>query len=427
MAQFSYTAKSRTGETKTGVVDAADRRAALAAVSRLGLLPVRVEAGAAGAAPGAKALPPGKGGKAPAKKRGGGMKLSRPNWMSAQERALFTNELADLLEGGMTLGNALNALARRGDDGSGRSQVIVALRDAIVGGESFSAALSRFPKVFSPVYVAMIRAGEASGAMDDVLRRLIDQDERIQNMKSKIRSAMVYPAVVLCMGVAVAVFAMTFILPKFESIFAQMGADGLPPMTRALLGANAWFKKYWLLLVALGVGGFFAFKRWTATERGRRAWDGFKLRAPLVKGMVACGVYASFASTLESLLRNGVPILRALAITGETVGNAVVGDELAKARDRVTDGTTISGPLEQGGVFPPMVIDMIAIGERTGDMPRALGHVAKRYERELQKNITIFTTALEPIMIAAVALVVAFIAVAIMQAVMSVTNGMNVR
>lgn len=422
MAQFSYTAKSRTGETKTGTVDAADRRAALAAVSRLGLLPVRVDQG--GAAAGAKALPAGK--TAP-KKRGGGLKLSRPNWMSAQERTLFTSELADLLEGGMTLGNALNALARRGDDGSGRSQVIVALRDSIVGGESFSAALSRFPKVFSPVYVAMIRAGEASGAMDDVLRRLIEQDERIQNMRSKIRSALVYPAVVLCLGVAVAVFAMTFILPKFESIFAQMGADGLPPMTRALLGANAWFKKYWLLLVVLGTGGFFAFRRWTATERGRRAWDGFKLKAPLVKGMVACGVYASFASTLESLLRNGVPILRALTITGETVGNAVVGDELEKARDRVTDGTTISGPLEQGGVFPPMVIDMIAIGERTGDMPRALGHVAKRYERELEKNITVFTTALEPIMIAGVALVVAFIAVAIMQAVMGVTNGMNIR
>ncbi|MBQ9726081.1 MAG: type II secretion system F family protein [Kiritimatiellae bacterium] len=425
MPQFSYTAKSRDGQTRTGVVDAADRRAALAAVSRLGLLPVRVDQGGGGAAGAGKALPAGKGG---AKKRGGGgLKLSRPNWMSPQERALFTNELADLLEGGMTLGNALNALARRADDGSGRSQVIAALRDAIVGGESFSAALSRFPKVFSPVYVSMIRAGEASGAMDDVLRRLIDQDERVQNMRSKIRSAMVYPAVVLCMGVAVAVFAMTFILPKFESIFAQMGADGLPPMTRALLGANAWFKKYWLLLVALVAGGIFAFRKWTATERGRRAWDGFKLRAPLVKGMVACGVYASFASTLESLLRNGVPILRALTITGETVGNAVVGDELAKARDRVTDGTTISGPLEQGGVFPPMVIDMIAIGERTGDMPRALGHVAKRYERELEKNIEIFTTALEPIMIAGVALVVAFIAVAIMQAVMSVTNGMNVQ
>ncbi len=432
MAQFSYTAKSRTGETKTGTVDAADRRAALAAVSRLGLLPVRVQQGAGGAAApgGAKAaLPAGKGkGKAPAKKRGGRLRLARPNWMSAQDRTLFTSELADLLEGGMTLGNALNALARRGeDDGDGRSQVIAALRDAIVGGESFSSALSRFPKVFSPVYVNMIRAGEASGAMDDVLRRIIEQDERILNMRSKIRSAMVYPAVVLCMGIAVAIFAMTFILPKFESIFAQMGADGLPPMTRALLGINDWFKQYWLLLVLFAVGGYFAFRRWTATERGRRAWDGFKLRAPLVKGMVACGVYAAFASTLASLLRNGVPILRALTITSETVGNTVVGDELAKARDRVTDGTTISGPLEQGGVFPPMVIDMISIGERTGDMPRALGHIAKRYERELEKNIDVFTTALEPIMIAVVAGVVAFIAIAIMQAVMSVSSGMSIK
>ena len=174
-------------------------------------------------------------------------------------------------------------------------------------------------------------------------------------------------------------------------------------------------------------GGFFAFRQWTATERGRRAWDGVKLRAPLLKGIVASSVYANFASTLESLLRNGVPILRALDLTSQTVGNAVVGDELRKARDRVTDGTTISGPLEQGGVFPPLIIDMIAIGERTGDMPSALEHVAKRYEGRLEKNILVFTTALEPIMIFAVALIIAFIAVAIMQAVTSVTSGMNLR
>ena len=144
-----------------------------------------------------------------------------------------------------------------------------------------------------------------------------------------------------------------------------------------------------------------------------------------MKGIVASAVYANFASTLESLLRNGVPILRALDLTSETVGNEVVGAELRKARERVTDGTTISGPLEQGGVFPPMVIDLLAVGERTGDMPSALEHVAKRYESQLEKNILVFTTALEPIMIFAVAAVVGFIAMAIMQAVLSVTSGIR--
>lgn len=377
-------------------------------------MPLKVEAG------GAKA----KGGGA---KSGGGFHLSRPDSMSASERLLFTGELADLLEGGMTLGDALNALARRGDESDGPGQVIGKLRDAILEGTAFSDALGAFPKVFSPVYVNMVRAGEASGALKDVLRRLMAHDERERAMKSKISSAMVYPAIVLCMGVAVAIFAMTYILPKFQTIFDSIGPDSLPPLTKIMLGTSDWIKKWWIAIIVAAIAGFAGFKRWTATERGRRAWDGFKLKAPLVKGIVASSVFANFASTLESLLRNGVPILRALELTSQTVGNTVIGDELRKAKERVTDGTTISGPLAQGGAFPPMVIDMIAIGERTGDMPTALEHVSTRFERQLEKNILVFTTALEPLMICAVALIIGFIAVAIMQAVLGVTSGMDLR
>ena len=421
MAQFSYQAKSRDGKTVSGTVDAVDRRGALAAVSRLGLLPIRVEAGSGGASA--------KGGGASGAKGGGGLSLSfsKPVGMDPRERLLFTGELADLLDGGMTLGDALNALARRGGGAGGPAAVVAALRDDIVGGKSFSDALAGYPKVFTPVYVNMVRAGEASGAMVDVLRRIIRHDERERETRSKISSAMVYPCIVLCMGLAVGVFAITYILPKFKAVFDQIGPNGLPPLTRILLGTSDWLKRWWLVIVAAIVLGGLLFRHWKSTERGRRAWDGFKLRAPLARGIVTCAVYSNFASTLESLLRNGVPILRALDLTSQTVGNAVVGDELRKARDRVTDGTTISGPLEQGGVFPPLIIDMIAIGERTGDMPSALEHVAKRYESRLEKNILVFTTALEPIMIFAVALIIAFIAVAIMQAVTSVTSGMNLR
>lgn len=379
-------------------------------------MPLKVEAGTAG-----------KTGARTGRAKGGGLHLSRPDSMSESERLLFTSELADLLEGGMTLGDALNALARRSGEADGPGQVVGKLRDAILEGTAFSDALAAFPKIFSPVYINMIRAGEASGALKDVLRRLIAHDERQRAMKSKISSAMVYPMIVLCMGIAVAIFAMTYILPKFQSIFDSIGPDSLPPLTKIMLGTNDWIKKWWLALV-IGIGGaLFGFKRWTATPRGRKAWDGFKLKAPLIKGIVASSVYANFASTLESLLRNGVPILRALDLTSQTVGNTVVGDELRNAKERVTDGTTISGPLSQSGVFPPMVIDMIAIGERTGDMPTALEHVSTRFERQLEKNILVFTTALEPIMICAVALIIGFIAVAIMQAVLSVTSGMDLR
>ncbi|MGI5868955.1 MAG: type II secretion system F family protein [Kiritimatiellia bacterium] len=420
MPQFDYTAKSRDGKNSAGVVDAPDRRGAIAAVERLGLIPLDVVQRSESAKARAKAAKGARGG--PSR-----FKLARPNHMNSNEVMLFTGELADLLEGGMTLGNALNCLASRGDGQSGPSQVITALRDAIIEGASFSTALEKFPKAFSPIYVNMIRAGEASGALTSVLQRLLAHFERTHAMRSKVVSAMVYPVIVLVMGFGVGVFAITYILPKFQTIFDQMGPDSLPTMTKMLVGFSDWSKKY-AVFIAIGlVAGIFVFLQWIKTPRGRRKWDGFKLKMPLVKGIVASAIYANFARTLESLLENGVPVLQALKITSQTVGNAVVADELLNARERVTDGTTISGPLAAGGVFPQTVIDLLSIGEQTGDMPSALGHIAKRYENALERNVAIFTSALEPIMIFGVALVIAFVAIAVMQAVLGVTSGMNIK
>jgi type IV pilus assembly protein PilC len=178
-------------------------------------------------------------------------------------------------------------------------------------------------------------------------------------------------------------------------------------------------------LAVLGVLGV-VIHRAVKTDKGQLWWHGILLRMPLVKGIVACGVYANFARTFSVLLRNGVPVLQALEIVERTVGNAVIGRELHNARDRVTDGTSISGPLAAGKVLPAMFTDMLAIGEQTGDMPSALTHIARRYENELDRNVKIFTTALEPILIVGVALAVGFVAVSILMAVFSLTNGMGV-
>ncbi len=419
MPQFEYTAKSREGIKSTGQVEATDRRTAIAAVERLGLTPLNLTQ----KSDSAKARR-----KAAANKVGKStFKLTRQNHMSSHEVLLFTGELCDLLDGGMTLGNALNCLASRGDGESGSSQVITALRDSIIEGATFSTALEKFPKIFTSIFINMIRAGEASGAMTDVLKRLITHYERANEIRSKVTSAMVYPVIVLIMGFAVAVFAMTYILPKFKTIFDEMGPDGLPTMTKMLIATSDWFRDYSIFALLVLIGAFYAFFKWIKTPSGRRRWDGFKLKMPLIKGIVASAIYANFARTLQSLLENGVPVLQALRITSQTVGNAVIGDELSKARERVTDGTTISGPLAAGGVFPRMIIDLIAIGEQTGNMPAALGHIAKRYESELNKNVTIFTTALEPIMIFVVALIIAFVAISVMQAVLGVTSGVNIK
>ena len=169
------------------------------------------------------------------------------------------------------------------------------------------------------------------------------------------------------------------------------------------------------------------FQRHIQTPEGRFWWDGFKLRVPLIKGIIATGVYANFARTLQTLLANGVPVLQAMRITEQTVGNKVIGEELRRARERVTDGTTISGPLAAGKVFPSMMTDMMSIGEQTGDMAGALDHIGRRYENELDRNIKIFTTALEPILIVLVAIVVGFIAISILMAVMKVNTGLGMK
>ncbi len=411
MPTFDYTARKKDGTRVQGQIEAQDRRAALSALSRQGCVPVSVTQVAV----------------REKKVRSGSLfKLSRPNYMSQHEVSLFTGELCDLLEAGMTLGNALGTLASR-DDSEGRGAILKGLHSAIVGGATFSDALATYPKIFTTVYVSMIRAGEASGSIPTVLHRLIDHFERIEAIRQRVTSAMVYPVIVLIMGFGVGVFAITYILPKFKSIFDQMGPNGLPKMTKILLGISDWLTDYGLLAMLVLVAAGVAFSRYSKTPKGRRNVDRLKLKTPLVKGMVASGIYANFARTLQSLLENGVPVLQALKITAETSNNSVIGDELMKARDRVTDGTTISGPLAAGGVFPPMLIDLISIGEKTGDLPASLGHVAKRYESELDRNVTIFTTALEPILIFIVALIIGFVAISVMMAVLSITSGLHVQ
>jgi len=413
MAVFVYSARSKSGEKADGTVEANDRRAAMAQVERMGYIPVSVtERGAAAAAAG---------------KEGGRPRLQ---WrlrerMGGRELLTFTTELSDLLASGMTLGNALNSLASR-KSGRPSDRIITRLRDEILQGTSLSDALAQQPATFSRLYVSMIHAGEASGALDEVLRRLVAHYERIQDLKEKVVMALVYPMIVMVMGIATLAFSMISVIPKFKAIFDQMGAT-LPLPTRMLIGMSDWLAKYGLFLaIGIVIAFVLANRAVKTSERARLAWHGFLLKTPLIRGVVASAIYANFARTLGTLLSNGVPVLQALGIVEKTVGNDVIGKELNNARERVTDGTTISGPLAAGKVLPRMMIDMLAIGEQTGDMVGALGHIGRRYENELNRNVKIFTTALEPIMIVIVAILVGFVAISILMAVFNLTNGLNV-
>ena len=411
MAKFSYIARTRGGDRVEGAVEANDRGAALQLVERLGHVPITVSE-ADGSTASSKAA------------SSDSSAVRSSDKMRTRDVLVFTTELSDLLASGMKLAHALNTLASR-ETGTAGDRIFASLRDEIVQGKDLSEALTLHPRTFTNLYVNMIKAGEASGAMSEVLKRLVTHYERLQEVKEKVVMALVYPGIVITLGAATLVFSMVYVVPKFKLIFAQMN-ETLPLPTRILISSSDWLARYGVFaLIGIGIVATLL-HRLGKTPRGSLAWHGLLLRMPLIRGIVASGIFANLARTLGTLLSNGVPVLKALSIVSQTVGNAVIGRELKNVRERVTDGTSISGPLAAGGVFPRIMTDMMAVGEQTGDMTGALEHVARRYENELDRNVKIFTTALEPILIVVVAVLVGFVAVSILMAVFNLTNGLDV-
>ena len=418
MPSFAYKAKDKSGQRVEGVVEANDRLTALKQVEKLGYVPISIAAGEATSVPTAAGTP------SPAGRFKIDLSILRRKGMGSREVLLFSTEISDLLASGMTLGTALTTLANR-KTGNAADEVIRDLRDRIVQGSSLSDAMAQHPNAFTPLYISMVKVGEASGALSEVMTRLVEHYERIQDMKEKVIMALVYPAIVLVLGFSTLIFSMVFVIPKFTAIFAELGST-LPLPTRMLISLSHAMLAYgWLVIGLLAAGGVFLSKA-VKTPTGRRRWHAFQLKIPFVRGIVANSTYANFARTLSTLLGNGVNVLQALQIVEQTVGNSIIAGEIHKARDRVTDGTTISGPLAAGKVFPPLMTDMLAIGEQTGDMTGALKHIARRYENDLNRSVKIFTTALEPILIVLVAVLVGFVAVSIVMAVFNMANGLGV-
>ncbi|MDA1045045.1 MAG: type II secretion system F family protein [Verrucomicrobia bacterium] len=414
MADFVYTARTKSGQKVDGTVEATDRRGAMSQIEAKGLIPVSVMEGSSAAKKAA-------GG--PKKRRG--LTLHRgPERMGSREVLMFTQELSDLLASGMTLGNALNTLSNR-RTGKPGDTIVAGLRDEIIRGTNMSDAFAKYPGTFSHLYVSMIQAGEASGAMDEVLKRVVEHYERVQDTKEKVGMALTYPLIVTVLGIATMIFCMVKVVPQFQTIFDDLD-EALPAATRMLIDGSSWCVKYgWLALIIMTIAGILI-QRALKTHKGKRWLHSVLLKTPLIKGIVAAGTYSNLARTLGTLLGNGVPVLQALGIVERTAGNLIIGEEIARARERVTDGASISGPLAAGKVLPEMFTDMLAIGEQTGDMSSALKHIARRYENELDRNIKIFTTALEPLLIVGVAVGVGFVAVSILMAVFSLTNGLDV-
>jgi type II secretory pathway component PulF len=417
MAQFTYKARRRSGELVQDVLEAADRNDAVARLQRSGLVPISVDAGR-GAARSERGN--GRGAAAPAARvsspRGLFGRRRRPK---LQELATFTQQLTNLLKAGMPLTGALNSMSSLGSKGI-PPEASKLLRQDVMEGKSLSDAMARQPHVFSELHVNMVRAGEQSGALVEVLQRLASHYERFAEVRHKFISALIYPAVVSSVGIVIVFFFMTVMLPKFTAIFTEMKTE-LPASTKLLIGISQFFALYWWTLPLAALAGGIVYNRYRATEAGARTLDRLKLRLPVLGNIFQLNLFAQFARTLGTLLQNGVPVLTALKITEQVVPNRVVREAIARTREEVTDGKTIAQPLARSRLFPQLMIDLIRIGEETGDVPGALNNVAQTYENELAVALRVMTNLIEPVMIIAMALGVGFLLFSVLSAMFQIT------
>jgi type IV pilus assembly protein PilC len=321
---------------------------------------------------------------------------------------IFSRQFATMIEAGLSVVAALVILEQQTDD-KFLAEVIHDIRGDVEGGLLLSQAMERHPKVFSRLFISMVEAGEAAGILDQVLDRVAFQIERETKIKSRVKGAMMYPVMVLTFATLVLAGMLMFLVPVFTGIFKDLGGE-LPALTRYVVFGSDLLKHYWFIIFPGAIGGFIVFKRWKKTEAGRQKWDAFTLRIPMKIGDVVLKVtMARFARTLSTLIAAGVDIIKALEITGQVSGNWVVEDALRIVREKVHEGVPIAQPLVDNPVFPPMVAQMVRVGEETGELDGMLGKIADFYEEEVDASIQSLTSIIEPIMMIGVGLMVGVI------------------
>ena len=427
MPSFKYSAVGPDGRTVRGNLDASDQTALIDELRKRSLTPLRVEAkGAAKGKPakGAKAPKAGKAGKARGVSQaaidGAGPKPgllqmdlggNKPGVRKQEEIVIFTRQLATMIGAGIPMLESLEILREQAASRQFRLLLGEVLED-VRAGNDLSTAFGRWEKVFSDVYVSMIRAGEASGQLDDILDRLADYMEASQRLKRDIKSAMTYPVVSLVLILGITVFLMLSIVPKFKEVFASMGVD-LPPLTVGVLMVSDFCQDYWLMIFVGMVLGGFAISIYKKTDRGSYQWDWIMLHIPVFGDLFQKVGLSRFAKTFSTMLKSGVPILGALEIVADTSGNRIVSDAVLAARENVRQGEGLAGPLAESPVFPPMVTRMVGIGEKTGSLETLLEKISEFYDEQVRATVKQLTALIEPIMIATMGLIVGTICLSV--------------
>lgn len=324
---------------------------------------------------------------------------------------IMTRQLSTMVSSGMSILRALNVLERQTDSDK-LKKILAVVRKDVESGVPLSDALERHPEAFNPLYVSMVRAGETGGVLESSLHRVADQLEKDESLRRQVKSAMVYPTVIVTFAGIVLIGLITFLVPVFKGIFEQFGGD-LPMITKITVGLSNAFTSRWYLFIFGIAGAVWAFKKWRNTDSGRRQWQRFCLKIPMKIGDIVQKIaLARWSRTLSALLAAGVPLLQALEITGKTAGNVVVEDAMDDIRASVRSGGSISAPMKSSPIFPPMVTHMVGVGEETGALDTMLSKIADFYEDQVAAAVKSLTSILEPVMLVVVGGIVGFVVIA---------------
>ena len=405
MAQFQYRAADGEGRVLEGLIEAAEVSGAVARLQERGLIPLRVAA--------------------PAPKRSGLASISLPQ-LSLKKRVkrrdllVFTHELSTLLGAGLPLDRSLSILSELSENPEMKA-VVADILQSVQRGKSLAESLAQHPKVFEPLFINMVKAGEIGGVLDTVLQRLTEYLESASELRDEVRSAMIYPVILLLTSFISVTILLTYVLPKFATIFSQGGAT-LPFTARMLMGVSDAMRSYWWLGILIIVASAVGVTHWIRTPAGRLQWDRTRLRLVLLGDLARKIAVARFARTLGTLLRSGVPMLQALDIVRDVSGNVVLAHAVDEVKVGVRGGAGVAGPLSHSGVFPPLALQMISVGEETGRLDDMLVQVADYFDREVRVTVKRLTSLLEPVLLLVGGVVVAFVVLSMFSAISSVNN-----
>lgn len=400
MAQFYYEVKKGPGETAKGVMEATDQRAAVARLREMGYFPVRVEPHA----------------EASEKKDTLRESLRR---ITLKDRNIFFRQLANLFEAGMILTRALRTLSDQTDNPKLRV-VIEQLRDDVQNGSPLADAMEKHPKLFPAMYCSLIRAGETGGMLDEVLWRIVAFGEQEEELRGKAISAMVYPVFLLFVGSSAIFILVSFVFPKFIKVFEDFNAR-LPMPTVITMAVCEFMGTWWWAVLLATIGLIAGSVSYVRTPKGRRNWDGFILKVPVIRTVIQKYEMAKFARTLGTLLDNGVSILLALRITASTMSNTVISGEVSKIHDGVTEGESMSESLKRCAFFPPMVVGMFATGEESGRIGAVAKRIADAYDIEVDRAVKAMVALFEPLLVVVMGIVVGFLVISMLLPMMTLS------